>query len=121
MTQHERPKNARGGKPTFFSDPAIDKLVAITMALAGEVSVLRDRLDTHEQLAQKEQLPTRHAVEAFVVTDTLAVARQSARDEFVNRIYRAVTDELGRLREIAGRRKLRGNHRGTFYVTEKSV
>ena len=29
---------------TFFQDPAIDRLMAVTMALAAEVYVLRERL-----------------------------------------------------------------------------
>ena len=47
-------KKAKGKKPTFFADPQVDKLMAIVMALAGEVSVLRERLDTVERLAESK-------------------------------------------------------------------
>ncbi len=33
---------------TFFTDPAIDRLLGVTMALAAEVYVLRDRLHAIE-------------------------------------------------------------------------
>ena len=49
-------KKAKGKKPTFFADPQVDKLMAIVMALAGEVSVLRERLDTVERLAENKGL-----------------------------------------------------------------
>ena len=45
-------RKAKGRRPTYFDDPENDKLLAIVMALAGEVSVLRDRLDTVERLAE---------------------------------------------------------------------
>ena len=48
------PRTARGRRPYFFDDPNIDKLLAMIMALAGEVSVLPERLDTHEMLAAEK-------------------------------------------------------------------
>jgi hypothetical protein len=36
------PRKAKGQRPAYFSDPAVDKLLSMTMALAGEVSVLRE-------------------------------------------------------------------------------
>ena len=41
---------ARGERPEYFADPAVDKVLSITLALAGEVMVLRERLDTLERL-----------------------------------------------------------------------
>ncbi len=97
MDNKTRPKTARGRKPVFFQDPGIDKLVAITMALAAEVSTLRDRVDTHERLADAGIKPTSDAVESEEVSDEVAVQRQEKRDAFVDRVFRAVTDELERL------------------------
>ncbi len=97
MSHQTRPKTARGRKPIFFDNPGVDKLVAITMALAAEVSTLRDRIDTHERMADKGLLPTAHGVENETVSDDVAKQRQEKRDAFVERIFRAVTDELERL------------------------
>ncbi len=33
------PRRSRGPKPQFFSDPAIDHLMAMIIALTGELSV----------------------------------------------------------------------------------
>jgi hypothetical protein len=48
----ELQKKARGQRPEYFADPAIDKVLSITMALAGETAVMRDRMDTIERLLE---------------------------------------------------------------------
>ena len=35
-------RKAKGKRPVYFDDPQIDKLLGIVLALAGEVSVLRE-------------------------------------------------------------------------------
>ena len=52
----KRIHTAKGRRPYFFDDPDIDKLLAMIMALVGEVSVMRERMDTHERLAQKNEV-----------------------------------------------------------------
>ena len=47
-------RKAKGQRPTFFDDPDTDKLVSMLMGLAGEVSVMRDRMDTIERLLGRE-------------------------------------------------------------------
>lgn len=59
------PRTARGRRPYFFDDPNVDKLLAMIMALAGEVSVLRERLDTHERLAAVGKRPSAAEVENY--------------------------------------------------------
>lgn len=97
MAQPDRPKTARGTRPQYFDDPSVDKLLAIVMGLAQEASVLRDRLDTHEKLAEQQIWASLAAVEGYVASDATAVERQVNRDEFVNRILRVITEELDRL------------------------
>jgi hypothetical protein len=54
MAQTGKPMNTpHAAEQVFFKDPAIDRLLGVTMALATEVYVLRDRLRALEaQLAQ---------------------------------------------------------------------
>ena len=54
----ELQKKAKGERPRYFEDPAIDKVLSITLALAGEVAVLRDRVDTIERLSEAGQAHT---------------------------------------------------------------
>jgi hypothetical protein len=44
--------DARRPEQTFFADPAIDRLLAVTMALASEVYILRSRVRVLERAQQ---------------------------------------------------------------------
>ncbi len=74
-------KKAKGKKPTFFADPQVDKLMAIVMALAGEASVLRERLDTVERLVESKGLLTRQEIEAYRPTEQVAEEREHWRSQ----------------------------------------
>ena len=50
------PRIAKGKKPQYFSDPAIDKLLWMTMTLMEELSVARDRIDTGSGLVENQNL-----------------------------------------------------------------
>ena len=58
-TTIELRKKAKGERPQYFQDPAIDKVLAITMALAGEVAVMHDQIDTMQRLMEKGGTVTR--------------------------------------------------------------
>ena len=87
-------KKAKGKKPTFFADPQVDKLMAIVMALAGEVSVLRERLDTVERLAESKGVLTRQEIEAFRPNPQATEEREQWRTEYIARVLRVVHEEL---------------------------
>lgn len=98
-----RPSVAKGRRPYFFDDPSVDKLLAIIMALAAEVSVLRERLDTHERLAEGEIWPSASNLEQFTLDDVAQQQRAEGRAEFLKRILRVVSEELERMgRDPAG-------------------
>ena len=59
------PRKAKGERPFFFDNPDVDKLLAMLMGLAGEVSVMRDRMDTIERLAAERGLFTEADIEAY--------------------------------------------------------
>ena len=43
-------RDARGKRPQFYQDPAIDQMMSMIMVLAGEVSVLADQLDSTQRV-----------------------------------------------------------------------
>ncbi len=89
----ELPRKAKGQRPAYFSDPAIDKLLSMTLALAGEVSVLRDRIDSIEYLLETGQSISRKAVDDFVPPAALRAERDARRDQFLGIVLRAIHDE----------------------------
>ena len=91
---YKRVRTAKGHRPHFFDDPNIDKLMAMVMALTTEVSVLRDRLDTHERLAAKKEWADHEAIEAYQMDDIADAYRTQARSEFIARVLRILQTEL---------------------------
>lgn len=88
------PRIAKGKKPQYFSDPAIDKLLWMTMTLMEELSVARDRIDTLERLLDGRGLLGLKDIEAFEPDATARSERAGRRAAFVDRMMRAVQAEL---------------------------
>lgn len=88
------PRKAKGKRPTFFNDPQIDTVMGIVMALAGEVSVLRERLDSVERLAAAKGLFTQDDIEAYRPDDAVMAERERWRAEYIERVLRVVHQEL---------------------------
>lgn len=88
------PRVAKGKKPLYFSDPAIDKLLWITMTLMEELSVTRDRLDTVERLLERRRLLRRRDIESYVPRGEAERERGARRAAYVDRMLRALQAEL---------------------------
>tara|TARA_Y100000590_G_scaffold468126_2_gene649634 strand:+ start:3502 stop:4053 length:552 start_codon:yes stop_codon:yes gene_type:complete len=98
----KRIRTAKGRRPYFFDDPNIDKLLAMIMALAGEVSVIRERLDTHERLATKKKFASHQAIEDYDPDDIAEAFRSQWRSEFIARVLRIVQVELDQISREEG-------------------
>lgn len=85
---------AKGQRPHYFEDPAVEKALSITLALAGEVAVLRDRLDTIERLAERGQPFGPAAVDAYVPDAAVRAERDQRRDAFLDVVLRCVHQEV---------------------------
>lgn len=85
---------ARGRRPQYFSDPAIDKLLSITLSLVAELSVTRDRLDTLERMLASRKVLRLADLEAYVPPDDVEAAREQRRRAYLARVLRAVEAEL---------------------------
>ena len=94
----KRIRTAKGRRPYFFDDPNIDKLLAMIMALAGEVSVIRERMDTHERLAEKTKWATHRAIEDHEPDEITEAFRAQARADYIARILRIVQVELDQMK-----------------------
>jgi hypothetical protein len=88
------PRIAKGRRPAFYEDPAIDQLFAIVTALTGEISVLFDRLDSIERLLTTARVLPVHAVESYV-PDGSAAAVGGGRPAPIERRVFAVLELYG--------------------------
>lgn len=99
-------KKARGDRPQYFEDPAVDKVLAITLALAGETAVLHDRLDTIERLLEAGEPVSRAAIDAYLPGEAVRAERDAWREGFLANILRIVQQEregLARAAEAGSR------------------
>ena len=87
-------KKSKGKRPVYFDEPQIDKLLAIVMALTSEVSVLRERLDTLERLAQAKGILLIEEIEAYQPDDQDAKEREQWRADYIARVLRVVQEDL---------------------------
>ncbi len=81
------PRIAKGRRPEFYEDPAIDQLFAIVTALTGEISVLFDRLDTLERLLTEARVLSPGALETYAPDASAAAMRGERRDELLRRVF----------------------------------
>ncbi len=83
-------RKAKGAQPHFFADPNTDRLLSMIMDLALEVSVLRDRVDTHERVAEAKGAYTSADIEAYDATDDVRAARDKWRNHFIDKLMKRI-------------------------------
>lgn len=94
-TPSRLPRDPKGVRAQFYPDPAIDQLWAVVTALAGEVSVAFERLDTVERLLERDGRVTRAAVEAYRPDPEAAAERALKRDELIVRVFQVLSQYGG--------------------------
>ena len=76
----------------MFDDPAVDQLYAAYVALATELSVAFDRIDTLERLLETQSGLSREAIREYQPTDSISAERQQHRAELAERLLRPFRD-----------------------------
>lgn len=85
---------AKGRRPEYFDDPAIDRLLSVVLALTGEVSALRERIDTIERLLEAKGALSRDEIERYAPDRVSGEERGLATQAFISRVMRAFQQEL---------------------------
>lgn len=99
----DAPTRAKGPLPQYFDDPAIDQLHAALLALAAELSVAYDRIDTLERLLERSGALQRAEIESFEPDEAAARERAARREALVARLLRPFREYRERLIERAGK------------------
>ncbi len=98
-----RPRKATGPeRSTYFDRGDVDRVMAVLLALVSEVAAIRDRLDTHERLADSGQAPRTEAVEAYAPEPAVDEIREARRDAYIRRLFRVITEDVEALSREAG-------------------
>lgn len=81
-------------RPSFFPDPASDRIVAIVAALGAEVGAILGRLDTIETLAARKGVFSRDEIEAYVPDDADHARRFAMQQAFVDRVFNILKQDM---------------------------
>ena len=87
------PRGIRGRRPHFFENPETDVLMSIVLAMAGELSVLYDRVDAMQRLMDAKGVLGEAELEAFRPTPEQEAAREARRQAYMQRLFRVVRSE----------------------------
>jgi hypothetical protein len=87
-------RRAKGRRPDYFDDPALDRLYSTVFALAAEVSALRERLDTVERLLDAKGKLSREDIENYVPDRKAGDERGLATQAYIARIMRGFQQEV---------------------------
>jgi hypothetical protein len=81
------------GKRPYFLDPQVERVLAITMAMAQELAVSRQRLDTLERLLKAKGILADDEIDTFVPDAQVATERALWNQEYSARILCIVQQE----------------------------
>lgn len=81
------------GKRPYFLTPEVERVMAITMAIAQELAVARARVDTLERILERKGVLDRSEIEAFVPAPGEAAERGIWTQEYIARVLRILQQE----------------------------
>lgn len=81
-------RKPKGKRPAYFADSQNEEIYSILLALVGEVSVMRQRLDTVERLLEGKGTISRADIEAYVPAGDAISERSDMVREYILRIMR---------------------------------
>ena len=84
--------SAKGGRPLFLETPAQDDLLAIVVALAQELAVMRERADTVERLLVQKGILGPEDIEKYRPDQSIDLMRERWRQDYLGRVFRAIKD-----------------------------
>ncbi len=87
-------QRASGKRPQFFDDPAVERVLAITLALAAELSVARERIDTLERLLAQRGVLQPADIEAYVPDAAVQAERNDWGRAYIARVLRIVDQDV---------------------------
>lgn len=87
-------RSIKGRRPKFFDDVETDRLQGMLMAMATEMSVLYERVDTLERVAARKGLVLADELEHFEPDEQVQAEREAWRQKFLARILYLYREEL---------------------------
>lgn len=90
---------AKGKRPQYL-DQEDDRILSILMALVGEVSVMRERMDTIERLLDAKGTISRADIDGYAPDLATGRERNLLTREYIARVMRGVQQDMQALAEL---------------------
>jgi hypothetical protein len=88
------PRTIRGGRPFFFADPAVDKVLNMVVKLGSEVWALRERLAAVEGIQVRQGSLGQGEVDDYEFTPEQETALAVERKEFIDNLFRILQEQV---------------------------
>ena len=87
-------RSIKGRRPQFFQDPAIDQLHGMVMAMATEMAVLYERIDTMERVGAGRGISLREELARYRPDAAAQTEREAWRRRFLARLFYLYREDL---------------------------
>ena len=98
-------RTIRGGRPYFFGDPAIDKILAMVVVLGSEVWTLRERLAALEAIQVRQGSLASGELDAHDFSPEDETRLAGERKEFIDSLFRVLQGQVEEVRTQAVKAK----------------
>ena len=98
-------RTIRGGRPYFFGDPAIDKILAMVVVLGSEVWTLRERLAALEAIQVRQGSLASGELDAHDFSPEDETRLAGERKEFIDSLFRVLQGQVEEARMQAVKAK----------------
>ncbi len=94
MAEQAIKRTVKGRRPQFNDDSSMDNAHGMIMALAAELAVLHDRVDTMQRVAARKGIVLSEEIESFVPDDETLVAREEWRRALLRRMFYVLREQV---------------------------
>ena len=94
MTDPAMKRTVKGRRPRFNDDPAMDNVHGMIMALAAELAVLHDRVDSMEKVAARKGILLSEEIDSYVPDAQTLVAREDWRRALLRRMFYVLREQV---------------------------
>lgn len=98
MSRQPMRRTIRGGRPYFFADPAIDKVLNMVVVLASEVWTLRERLMAMEAIQVSRGGLKAGEVDRFEFKPEDEANLAAQRKEYIDSLFRVLAEQVDEAR-----------------------
>lgn len=84
-------RKSKGKRPWFYDSAETERVLNVALALAQELAVTRERMDTLERLLEAKGVLARPEFDQFMPSTAIAAERSQANQDYLARVFRVMT------------------------------